>query len=186
AIADATSGSADLSNYYTQAETQSYVAGELLAYSTTAAMESYVANELLAYYPRTVLDSQLTATFLQYWTSGRTQSEIDDAVAGLLDQATADTRYFTQFTPVVIRNLLCQTPLSAQPILGNGSTLQISCDCWSKGQSDGRYPLVANFNSLGSTVTCIDGRVTTLELQVGHRRPGFFLLCELRRCSHLE
>ena len=52
----------------------------------------------------------------------------------------------TQFTPVVIRNLLCQTPLSCQPILGNGSTLQISCDCWSKGQSDGRYPLIANFN----------------------------------------
>ncbi|CAE7887603.1 unnamed protein product, partial [Symbiodinium necroappetens] len=46
----------------------------------------------------------------------------------------------TQFTPVVIRNLLCQTPLSCQPILGNGSTLQLSCDCWSKGQSDGRYP----------------------------------------------
>ena len=68
---------------------------------------------------------------------------------------------------MVIRNLLCQTPLSAQPILGNGSTLQISCDCWSKGQSDGRYPLVANFNSLGSTVTSIDGRVTTLESQVG-------------------
>ena len=55
----------------------------------------------------------------------------------------------TQFTPNIIRNLLCQTPLSAQPILGNGSALQISCDCWSKGQSDGRYPLIANFNSLG-------------------------------------
>ena len=32
AIADATSGSVDLSNYYTQAETQSYVASELLAF----------------------------------------------------------------------------------------------------------------------------------------------------------
>ena len=31
--------------------------------------------------------------------------------------------------PRIIRNLLCQTPLSAQPILGNGSTLQISCNC---------------------------------------------------------
>ena len=233
-------GNVDLSNYYTQAETQ-----------------SYVANELLAFYPRTELDSLLTATLTQYWTSGRTQTEIDDAVAGLLDQATADTRYFvrapgaesgnvfnlvqeqftprivrnllleaplqgdtilgnqstlrlrcdswtkaeadgrflrtndlgpldaryfpntpgaegsgifnlvqTQFTPVVIRNILCQTPLSCQPILGNGSTLQITCDCWSKGQSDGRYPLIANFNSLGSTVTSIDGRVSTLESDV--------------------
>ena len=70
-------GNVDLSNYYTQAETQSYVAGELLAY-----------------YPRTELDSQLTATFLQYWTSSRTQTEIDDAIAGagFLTQAQADTR----------------------------------------------------------------------------------------------
>ena len=73
----------------------------------------------------------------------------------------------TQFTPVVIRNLLCQSPLSCQPILGNGSTLQITCDCWSKAQSDSRYPLVATFNSLGSTVTSIDGRVSTLETDVG-------------------
>ena len=231
-IADAL-GNVDLSNYYTSAQTDSL------------------------FYPRAELDSLLTATLLQYWTSGRTQSEIDDAVAGLLDQATADTRYFvrapgaesgnifnlvqeqftprivrnllleaplqgdailgnqstlrlrcdswtkaeadgrflrandlgpldaryfpntpgaegsgifnlvqTQFTPVVIRNILCQTPLSCQPILGNGSTLQITCDCWSKGQSDGRYPLIANFNSVGSTVTSIDGRVSTLESDV--------------------
>ena len=62
----------------------------------------------------------------------------------------------TQFTPKIIRNLLCQTPLSAQPILGNGSTLQISCDCWSKGQSDARYPLIANFNSLNQRVTDLE------------------------------
>ena len=43
---------------------------------------------------RTELDSQLTATFLQYWTSSRTQTEIDDAIAGagFLTQAQADTR----------------------------------------------------------------------------------------------
>ena len=53
-----------------------------------------VAGELLAYYFRTELDSQLTATFLQYWTSSRTQTEIDDAIAGagFLTQAQADTR----------------------------------------------------------------------------------------------
>ena len=232
AIADAVTAGTDLSNYYTISETQ-----------------SYVANELLAYYPRTELDSQLTATFTQYWTSGRTQTEIDDAIAGagFLDQTAGDARYFvrapgtesgqvfnliqeqftprivrnllleaplvgdailgnqstlrirsdswskaeadarflrandlgpldaryfpvapgaegsgiynliqTQFTPKIIRNLLCQSPLSAQPILGNGSTLQISCDCWSKGQSDTRYPLIANFNSLGQRVTDLE------------------------------
>ena len=234
AIADATSGSVDLSNYYT---------------SDSAETQSYVANELLAYYPRTELDSLLTATLTQYWTSGRTQTEIDDALAGagFQTQADADLRYFarapgaesgqifnlvqeqftpriirnllleaplsgdailgnqstlrlrcdswtkaeadgrflrtndlgpldaryfpvapgvegggifnliqTQFTPKIIRNLLCQTPLSAQPILGNGSTLQISCDCWCKGQSDTRYPLIANFNSLGQRVTDLE------------------------------
>ena len=245
-----------LLDFYTRAEVDQEIADalgnvDLSAYYTSAQTDSL-------FYPRAELDSLLTATLLQYWTSGRTQTEIDDAVAGLLDQATADTRYFvrapgaesanifnlvqeqftprivrnllleaplqgdailgnqstlrlrcdswtkaeadgrflrtndlgpldaryfpntpgaegsgifnlvqTQFTPVVIRNILCQTPLSCQPILGNGSTLQTTCDCWSKGQSDGRYPLIANFNSLGSTVTSIDGRVSTLESDVG-------------------
>ena len=244
-----------LLDFYTRAEVDQEIADalgnvDLSAYYTSAQTDSL-------FYPRAELDSQLTATFTQYWTSGRTQTEIDDAIAGLLDQATADTRYFvrapgaesgnifnlvqeqftprivrnllleaplqgdailgnqstlrlrcdswtkaeadgrflrtndlgpldaryfpntpgaegsgifnlvqTQFTPVVIRNILCQAPLSCQPILGNGSTLQITCDCWSKGQSDGRYPLIANFNSLGSTVTSIDGRVSTLESDV--------------------
>ena len=233
-------GNVDLSNYYTQAETQ-----------------SYVASELLAFYPRTELDSQLTATFTQYWTSGRTQTEIDDAIAGagFLTQAQADTRYFAvsanasfeslvrtnvtppmikallpraplaantiltdttleltcdafskaesdgrylssssfapldaryfvrnpavaegnglfhlvqeQFTPHFIRSLLFRPPLTGGAILGNGSVIEIEADCWSKAQSDGRYPLVATFNSLGSTVTSIDGRVSTLETDVG-------------------
>ena len=77
-------GNVDLSNYYTQAETQ-----------------SYVANELLAFYPRTELDSQLTATFTQYWTSSRTQTEIDDAIAGagFLTQALADQRGTSRSAP---------------------------------------------------------------------------------------
>ena len=233
-------GNVDLSNYYTQAETQ-----------------SYVASELLAFYPRSELDSQLTAPFTQYWTSGRTQTEIDDAIAGagFLTQAQADARYFAvsangsfeslvrtnvtppqikallpraplaantiltettleltcdayskaeadgrylsnsnfapldaryfarnpsvaegnglfhlvqdQFTPQIIRSLLFRSPLTGGAILGNGSVIEIEADCWSKAQSDSRYPLVATFNSLGSTVTSIDGRVSTLETDVG-------------------
>ena len=101
-----------------------------------------------------------------------TKAEADSRFLRTNDLGPLDARYFpntpgaegggifnlvqTQFTPVVIRNLLCQTPLSCQPILGNGSTLQISCDCWSKGQSDGRYPLIANFNSLGQRVTDLE------------------------------
>ena len=212
-----------------------------------------MASELLAFYPRSELDSQLTATFTQYWTSSRTQTEIDDAIAGagFLTQAQADTRYFAvsanasfeslvrtnvtppmikallpraplaastiltdttleltcdaytkaesdgrylssssfapldaryfvrnpavaegnglfhlvqeQFTPQFIRSLLFRPPLTGRGILGNFSVIEIEADCWSKAQSDSRYPLVATFNSLGSTVTSIDGRVTALE-----------------------
>ena len=218
-------GNVDLSNYFTQAETQ-----------------SYVANELLAYYPRTELDSLLTATLTQYWTSGRTQTEIDDAIAGagFLTQALADARYFavsangsfeslvrTNVTPPQIKALLPRAPLAANTILtettleltcdayskaeadgrylsnsnfapldaryfaqnpsvaeGNGLFhlvqdqftpqiirsllfIEIEADCWSKAQSDSRYPLVATFNSLGSTVTSIDGRVSIVETDVG-------------------
>ena len=124
-------GDVDLSNYYTQAETQ-----------------SYVASELLAYYPRTELDSQLTATFLQYWTSSRTQTEIDDAIAGagFLTQAQADTRYFavsangsfeslvrTNVTPPMIKALLPRTraPLAVNTILSD-TTLELTCDAYTK------------------------------------------------------
>ncbi|CAE7943752.1 unnamed protein product, partial [Symbiodinium necroappetens] len=119
-----------------------------------------------------------------------------------------------QFFPPIIKNLLLRTPLAGASILGNGSTLEIICDCYSKsesdsrylsptdlgsldaryfpnnggpevngilniiqtqftpkiirnllcrGQSDGRYPLIANFNSLGSTVNSLSTRVTDLE-----------------------
>ena len=84
-----------------------------------------MASELLAYYPRTELDSLLTATLTQYWTSGRTQTEIDDAIAGagFLTQALADARYFaverqrsfeslvrTNVTPPQIKALLPGAP----------------------------------------------------------------------------
>ena len=73
-----------------------------------------------------------------------------------------------QFTPQIIRSLLFRSPLTGGAILGNGSVIEIEADCWSKAQSDSRYPLVATFiNSLGSTVTSIDGRVSTLETDVG-------------------
>ena len=140
-IADAL-GNVDLSNYYTQAETQ-----------------SYVANELLAYYPRSELDSQLTATFAQYWTSGRTQTEINDA-AGFLTQAQADTRYFavsanasfeslvrTNVTPPMIKALLPRAPLAASTILTE-TTLELTCDAYTKAEADGRYLSSSNFAPL--------------------------------------
>ena len=137
-------GNVDLSNYFTQAETQ-----------------SYVASELLAFYPRTELDSQLTATFTQYWTSGRTQTEIDDAIAGagFLTQAQADTRYFavsanasfeslvrTNVTPPMIKALLPRAPLAANTILTD-TTLELTCDAF-EAESDGRYLSSSSFAPL--------------------------------------
>ncbi len=131
-----------LLDFYTRAEVDQEIADalgnvDLSAYYTSAQTDSL-------FYPRSELDSQLTATFTQYWTSGRTQTEIDDAVAGLLDQATADTRYFVrapgaesanifnlvqeQFTPRIVRNLLLEAPLQGDAILGNQSTLRLRCD----------------------------------------------------------
>ena len=244
-----------LLDFYTRAEVDQEIADalgnvDLSAYYTSAQTDSL-------FYPRAELDSLLTATLLQYWTSGRTQMEIDDAIAGagFLTQAQADTRYFAvsanasfeslvrtnvtppmikallpraplaastiltdttleltcdaytkaesdgrylssssfapldaryfarnpavaegnglfhlvqeQFTPQFIRSLLFRPPLTGRGILGNFSVIEVEADCWSKAQSDSRYPLVATFNSLGSTVTSIDGRVSTLETDVG-------------------
>ena len=88
-----TRSSRPLLDFYTRAETD-----QAIANAVSAETQTYVANELLAYYPRTELDSQLTATFTQHWTSGRTQTEIDDALAGsgFLDQTAGDARYFVR------------------------------------------------------------------------------------------
>ena len=136
-------GNVDLSNYFTQAETQ-----------------SYVASELLAYYPRTELDSLLTATLTQYWTSGRTQTEIDDAIAGagFLTQAQADGRYFlvsangsfeslVRITPPQMKALLPRAPLAANTILSD-TTLELTCDAYTKAESDGRYLSSSSFAPL--------------------------------------
>ena len=131
-------GNVDLSNYYTSAQTDSL------------------------FYPRTELDSLLTATLTQYWTSGRTQTEIDDAIAGagFLTQAQADTRYFavsangsfeslvrTNVTPPMIKALLPRAPLAASTILTE-TTLELTCDAYSKSESDGRYLSNSNFAPL--------------------------------------
>ena len=128
------SSSVDLSAYYTSAQTDSL------------------------FYPRTELDLLLTATLTQYWTSGRTQTEIDDALAGsgFLDLTAGDARYLVrapgaesgqifnlvqeQFTLRIVRNLLLEAPLVGDAILGNQSTLRIRSDSWSKAEADSPLP----------------------------------------------
>ena len=126
----------------------------------------------------------LTETTLELTCDAYTKAESDGRYLSNSNFAPLDARYFVrnpavaegnglfhlvqeQFTPRFIRSLLFRPPLTGGAILGNGSVIEIEADCWSKAQSDGRYPLVATFNSLGSTVTSIDGRVSTLETDVG-------------------
>ena len=124
-------------------------------------------------------------------TSGRTQTEIDDAVAGLLDQATADTRYFVrapgaesgsptvqeQFTPRIVRNLLleaslCRATPSSETKARCASAAAAS---WTKveADSDARFlpttwaPWTAGQQR---AVFGADGHGGVLDLQVRHDR----------------
>ena len=134
--------------------------------------------QIKALLPRAPLAANtiLTDTTLELTCDAYSKAESDGRYLSSSSFAPLDARYFArnpavaegnglfhlvqdQFTPQFIRSL----PLTGEAILGNGSVIEIEADCWSKAQSDGRYPLVATFNSLGSTVTSIDGRVTALE-----------------------
>ena len=138
--------------------------------------------QIKALLPRAPLAAStiLTDTTLELTCDAYTKAEADGRYLSSSNFAPLDARYFPrnpavaegnglfhlvqeQFTPKFIRSLLFRPPLTGGAILGNGSVIEIEADCWSKAQSDSRYPLVATFNSLGSTVTSIDGRVTALE-----------------------
>ena len=138
--------------------------------------------QIKALLPRAPLAANtiLTDTTLELTCDAYSKAESDGRYLSSSSFAPLDARYFArnpavaegnglfhlvqdQFTPQFIRSLLFRPPLTGGAILGNGSVIEIEADCWSKAQSDGRYPLVATFNSLGSTVTSIDGRVTALE-----------------------
>ena len=86
----------------------------------------------------------------------------------------------TGFTPRIIRAILPRPPLSGAAILGNGATLELNCDCWSKSEADGRYytqaaadaafaPMTTEtgLQNLNLQVIDIDGRLATLEASGG-------------------
>ena len=102
-----------------------------------------------------------------------TKAEADARFLRTNDLGPLDARYFpntpgaegsgifnlvqTQFTRVVIRNMLCQTPLSCQPILGNGSTPAPPC----------KSAATAGARAIGWKVPAD----CQLQLPIGHR-PG--------------
>ncbi|CAE7440226.1 unnamed protein product, partial [Symbiodinium sp. CCMP2456] len=202
----------DFSGYYTSAQTNQEIAdaiaGLVGVYVRWTELQAPIINEI-------------NIALLDYDTSSEVDSKISGA--GFLDQTTGDARYLVrapapesgqtfnlvqeQFTPRIVRNLLLRQPLAGAGILGNFSTLELTCDCYSKSesdsrylsptdlgsldaryfpnnggpegngifnliqtqftpkiaQSDGRYPLLANFNSLGTTVNSLSTRVTDIE-----------------------
>ena len=131
---------------YTQAEVNAQITSAVDAlnvsqYATQADIDSSVASELTN----------------NYWDQGQTSAEIASQISssGLLTETQGDARYhpvngnaggggiipmvLDNFTPRMIRALLPQAPLGANLILGNSATVQLTCDCYSKSESDGRY-----------------------------------------------
>ena len=171
--------------------TQAQADTRYFAVSANGSFESLVRTNVTppmikALLPRAPLAANtiLTETTLELTCDAYSKAEADGRYLSNSNFAPLDARYFArnpsvaegnglfhlvqdQFTPQIIRSLLFRSPLTGGAILGNGSVIEIEADCWSKAQSDSRYPLVATFNSLGSTVTSIDGRVSTLETDVG-------------------
>ena len=165
--------------------TQAQADTRYFAVSANASFESLVRTNVTppmikALLPRAPLAANtiLTDTTLELTCDAYTKAEADGRYLSSSNFTPLDARYFVrnpavaegnglfhlvqeQFTPHFIRSLLFRPPLTGRGILGNFSVIEVEADCWSKAQSDSRYPLVATFNSLGSTVTSIDGPLET-------------------------
>ena len=150
---------------------------KLANHPTTAAMNSSIAsanNATLSsvaatYALKTVVD-QLAIDLAARQTAADVDQRVATALLSYLTQtayqagqALQDARLDGHDTEILA--LQSAGPFATAGDLSNlqVSVIEIEADCWSKAQSDSRYPLVATFNSLGSTVTSIDGRVTALE-----------------------
>ena len=62
----------------------------------------------------------------------------------------------------MIRALLPQAPLGANLILGNSATVQLTCDCYSKSESDSRYATPADLDVISCTSLTATSFVNTL------------------------
>ena len=174
AIADAVSGSVDLSAYYTSAQTDTEIAdaiaGLVGVYVRWTELQAPIINEI-------------NIALTDYDTS----AEVDAKISGFLDQTAGDARYLVrppgaasgsihqivqnQFFPPMIKNLLLQPPLAGASILGNGSTLQITCDTWNKAEADARF---LRTNDLGP----LDARYFVTTPGAGAEGGGIFNLAD--------
>ena len=81
---------------------------------------------------------------------------------GNVEEGGIYTMVLEQFTPRMIRALLPPAPLSATPILGNGATLRLNADCYSKAESDSRYATPADLDVISCTSLTASSFVNTL------------------------
>ncbi|CAE7439803.1 unnamed protein product, partial [Symbiodinium necroappetens] len=160
----------NITQYVVQADVDSSISSALTNYWDQGETSSEIANQistaLAGYYTDSQTDTAISDALTPYYTSAQTDTAISAAVtgAGYQTQAQADARYFVvngnagggdiipmvldQFTPRMVRALLPRAPLSANLILGNQGTVELECDCWSKGESDARYFSNTDFTTL--------------------------------------
>ena len=172
-------GAIDLSGYSTITARDAAIAAALVPYSTTVQMDAAIAAALGDYVPWTGLQApiinEINIALTDYWDQTETSAEIASQIsgAGLLTEAQGDARYhpvngnaggggiipmvLDNFTPRMIRALLPQAPLRANLILGNSATVQLTCDCYSKTESDGRYFSNTDYAPLDSRYHVVNG-----------------------------
>ena len=153
----------DQSQTYTQTEVNAQI---------TSAVDALNVSQ---YATQADIDSSIASELTNYWNQGETSAEIASQISssGLLTEAQGDARYFPtngntsggqiiplvldNFVPRIIRSLLPQAPLGANLILGNSATVQLTCDAYSKSESDGRYFSNTDFTPLDSRYNIVNG-----------------------------
>ena len=153
----------DQSQTYTQAEVNAQISSAVDALNVSQ------------YAMQADIDSSIASELTNYWDQGETSAEIASQISssGLLTEVQGDARYhpvngnaggggiipmvLDNFTPRMIRALLPQAPLGANLILGNSATVQLTCDCYSKSESDGRYFSNTDYTPLDSRYHVVNG-----------------------------
>ena len=147
---------------------------------TQAEVNSQISNavdalNLSQYTTQAEVDSSISSALVPYWDQGEVSAEIASQIsaASFLTEAQGDARYhpvngntggngiicmvLDNFTPRMIRALLPQAPLGANLIPGNSATVQLTCDCYSKSESDGRYFSNTDFAPLDARYHVVNG-----------------------------
>ncbi|CAE7476412.1 unnamed protein product, partial [Symbiodinium necroappetens] len=178
----------DSSQYYTRTQSDSrYFLTTANFVGTTLVRTDVTPPTLRTLQPRAPISTNLISSngTVELLCDAWSKSEADSRYVQSSNLTSLDSRYFpvngnaggggifpmviTTLTPRMIRAILPRAPLSGAFILGNGATLELNCDCYSKAESDGRYYTMgrsnANFADIAieADVAALDTRVAALE-----------------------